>query len=230
MDLVWMTQNFCSVIALCFGSASLSATYLKNWADHMYENRLMYTSLQASNPFFFARVLFAIDNTLQIHWRSCSNTDDRLSVNDRVLFMNDIQDSILHHNFSQQLPKSISDKVQANLDSLKEKEGKFQGGYKQQGKLGNSLETNKHKEIVTDNDKNHSHLRLHDGENFAKVFYKNQRQCPRTQDNKQICMKFFLRGICDKSCTRSHKLTTEDEKELDKFIHQCREGASKPDF
>jgi predicted outer membrane protein len=45
--------------------------------------------------------------------------------------MNNIQDSILHHNFSQQLPKSISDKVQANLDSLKEKEGKFQGGYKQ---------------------------------------------------------------------------------------------------
>jgi hypothetical protein len=92
MDLVWMTQNFCSVISLCFGAASLSATFFKNWADHMYENRLMYTSLQASDPFFFARVLFSIDNALQIHWRSCSNTDDRLSVNDRVLFMEDTQE------------------------------------------------------------------------------------------------------------------------------------------
>jgi hypothetical protein len=92
MDLVWMTQNFCSVISLCFGAASLSATFFKNWVDHMYKNRLMYTSLQVSDPFFFARVLFSIDNALQIHWRSCSNTDDRLSVNDRVLFMEDTQE------------------------------------------------------------------------------------------------------------------------------------------
>jgi hypothetical protein len=35
MDLVWMMQNFCSVIALCFGASSLSATFLNNWANHM---------------------------------------------------------------------------------------------------------------------------------------------------------------------------------------------------
>ncbi len=95
MDLVWMTQNFCSIISLCFCALSMFTTFLNNWANHMYENRLMYTSRQYSDPYFFARVLFTIDESLQIHWCSCSNTDDRLSVTDRILLMNDTQGSIL---------------------------------------------------------------------------------------------------------------------------------------
>ena len=35
MDLVWMTQNFYAVIKLCFGDRSHSASFLKDWADHM---------------------------------------------------------------------------------------------------------------------------------------------------------------------------------------------------
>jgi hypothetical protein len=84
MDMVWMTQNLHSVIKLCFGPSAHSSTFLKNWADHMYENRIMYTTLHSVDPFFFAKVLYAIDNALQIHWRSCSASDDRLSVNDSV--------------------------------------------------------------------------------------------------------------------------------------------------
>jgi hypothetical protein len=135
MDMVWMAQNFLCIISLCFGKYSLSASFLKDWADHMYENRLIYTSLQASYLSFFARVLFAIDNALQIHWRSCSNTEDSLSVNDQVLLITDTQESIFHHNFIQQIPKSISDKITSNIEN--NKNGKFQGGGKYQGKQGN---------------------------------------------------------------------------------------------
>jgi hypothetical protein len=38
--------------------------------------------------------------------------------------MQDTLDSVLHHNFHQQLPKSISDKVLITLESLKDKDGK----------------------------------------------------------------------------------------------------------
>jgi hypothetical protein len=34
-----------------------------------------------------------------------------MSVNDKVLLMQDSQDMILHHNFIQQLPKLIKDKI-----------------------------------------------------------------------------------------------------------------------
>jgi hypothetical protein len=129
MDMVWMTQNFWSVISLSFGKNSLSASFLKEWADHMYENRLIYTSLHAADPSFFAKVLFVIDNALQIHWRSCSNSEDPLSVNNRVLLSSDPpQDSILCHNFIQQILKSINDKITASLDLSKD--GKLQKGGK----------------------------------------------------------------------------------------------------
>jgi hypothetical protein len=44
-------------------------------------------------------------------------------------------------------------------------------------------------------------------------------------------MKVFIRGICDKFCTRAHKLSPKDEKAFDEFVGCCREGgAGKPDF
>ncbi len=152
-----MTHNLLAVISLCFSNKSLSASFLQDWADHMYESRLMYTSLQALDPSFFAKVLFAIDNPLQIHWHSCSTATDRLSVNDRVLFMSNIQESILRHNFVQQIPKSISDKIAALQEGSRD--GKFQGGGKFQGKHGYGQDPNMGKpEIFTDNDKNHASL------------------------------------------------------------------------
>jgi hypothetical protein len=61
-----MTQNLHAIISLCFGSNSHSAKFLQDWATHMYKKRLMYTSLQGTNPAFYAKVLCAIDNALQL--------------------------------------------------------------------------------------------------------------------------------------------------------------------
>jgi hypothetical protein len=46
--------------------------------------------------------------------------------------MTDTQDSILRLNFNQMLPKSINDKILAQIDQ--NKEGKINGGGKYQGK------------------------------------------------------------------------------------------------
>jgi hypothetical protein len=44
-------------------------------------------------------------------------------------------------------------------------------------------------------------------------------------------MRLFLQGICNKSCPRVHKLSSEDKKAFDTFVNHCREGgAGKPDF
>jgi hypothetical protein len=60
----------------------------------MFDNRLMYSSLRAADTQFFAKVLFAINSTLQINWRSCGTATDRSSANDKVLLMQDTQDLI----------------------------------------------------------------------------------------------------------------------------------------
>jgi len=90
-----MTQNFYSIVNFCFGQSSHSASFLKDWADHMYENRIMYSTLQTADPYFYAKVLFALDSTLQAPWRSCSASNDRLSVNDSILRLQDVESSIL---------------------------------------------------------------------------------------------------------------------------------------
>jgi len=41
MDMVCMTWNLYSILSLCFGKTPHSAIFLKDWADHMYENHLI---------------------------------------------------------------------------------------------------------------------------------------------------------------------------------------------
>jgi len=226
MDLAWMTQSFQAVLSLCFGSDSHSSIFLKDWTNHIYGNRLIDSSIYASDPCFYAKNLFTIDNALQIHWRSCSSSSDHISMSNRILRMTDIQDFILHLSFNQMLPKSISHKIQSQQDN-NNKDGKLNNGGKFPGKKG---KTDKLKDLVYDNNKNHSHWRLKDNKYFSRVFSKNQRECPQTSDGKNICMKFFLRGLCNKSCTRSYSLSKEDENKFEVFINNCRDGASKPDF
>jgi hypothetical protein len=125
------------------------------------------------------------------------------------------------------LLKSINEKITFQLDQTKDR--KFNGNGKIQGKKnpGGNIDS---KDIIHDNNKNHLHWRLKEDENFSKIFYKNQKECPRTLEGKNICMKFFLGGICTKSCPRSHTLSREDKKKFEAFVNQCREGAGKPDF
>jgi hypothetical protein len=232
MEMVWMTQNFHSIVSLCFGPQSHSAIFLDNWAKHMYHHRLMYKSLLASDPTFFVQVLFSIDRALQIHWKSCCDNNQRDTVNDRILMMQDKQDLIIQHNFTYKLPKIILDKLQDIPDKKignKEKEKDHISG-KQEGKQDQNKSMSI-KDVLMNNDPSHLRWRIKDGENFSKTFYSNGKKCPKTPDGKLICMRFFLRGICNKTCTRSHKLSKEDEKAFDNFVGHCREGgASKPDF
>jgi hypothetical protein len=142
MELVWTAQNFLAVLSLCFGSSSHSASFIQGWVDHMYDNRLLYSSLQSSDPYFYVKVMFMIDNALQCHWRSCSSVVDRHSVNDNILQMSDIQDSILRLNFSQMLPKSISDKVQLMMNVNKDDRDKGNGLGKNGKRLPGALQDN----------------------------------------------------------------------------------------
>ena len=144
MGLVWTTQNFHAVIALCFGSESHSASFIQDWINHIYDNRLIYSSLQSSDPYFYSKVMFTIDNALQKHWWSCSMAPDRASANDNVLRQSDIQDSIFSLNFSQMLPRSISNKVLSILGNNKDEKDKGgQGGGRNEKRFPGAKEENK---------------------------------------------------------------------------------------
>jgi hypothetical protein len=88
-------------------------------------------------------------------------------------------------------------------------------------KLGKKREKQKHekdlkkKQFIEDNNKQ---WHLKPNENFSYSFWKNTTHCPKTKNGKIICMKFFVKGICNKKCNRAHKLCAEEEEEFDNFM------------
>jgi hypothetical protein len=210
MDMVWMTQNFHAVVKFCFGPKAHSAVFLREWADHITQHD--------SDPYFFAKVLYAIDHALQKHWRSCSISDDRLSVNDNMLGMHEVQDSILSLVFSRQIPKAISEKIDNYLEKNSDKDDKGKNGRRNGGGNGNNQDGNqKHQDMLYNSNKSNPQWRLQEGENFSKVFYVKQKECPKTADGKLICMKFLVRGLCDKCATeliQSQKKTPRNSTNL----------------
>jgi hypothetical protein len=221
MSAIFMLENLKAITTLCFGEESHSTICIQSWVDHMMRHRQMYKSCHESDNSFLTQVLFAIDTALQIHWRSCADAEDRTSVNDKILIMDDLQMNIERHNFSYLLPKNLLDKLQPEQkpedDGAKyPKNKKFKGD---KDKDNNNFKKNR----ITDN---HTQWHLKETENFAEIFYANKSKCPRTKDGILICMKFFIRGFCDRNCTRAHQLSESEEKEFDIFISHCR----KKDF
>ena len=214
-----MVTNLKAVVDLCFGPQSQSAICLQSWCEHIFDNRQLYLGWEENDPHFHTKVLFAIDKALQIHWNSCYEQTDRNSVNDKVLFMHQIQADIENQRFFYQLPKCIQDKIKPleEISSPSDKDNKKKGGkYK---KFQDDLRESLKKQRITDD---HSQWHLKDGESFKELFYPFTDRCPKTSDGSFICMKFFLRGFCDKNCTRAHKLSKAEEKAFDKFVSQCR--------
>jgi hypothetical protein len=146
----------------------------------MYENRNMYITQHASDPYFFAKVLYAIDHALQKHWRSCSISEDRLSVNENVLRMHEVQDSILSLAFSQQIPKLISDKIDDYLEKNSDKEDKGKNGKRNRGGNGNNHDSNqKNQEVLYNSDKSNPHGASRKGKTFRRYSMPSRRNAPR---------------------------------------------------
>ena len=75
------------------------------------------------------------------------------SVNDKVLMMQDSQDQILCHNFLQQPPKMLLDKIDQSNNSKMPVGGKC-------FPIPDKDKENQNKEIITDPDKFHLHWRI----------------------------------------------------------------------
>jgi hypothetical protein len=77
---------------------------------------------------------------------------------------------------------------------------------------------NEDQKPVYNNNKNHKKWQLQDGKEYSKIFFPHQKHCPKTTDGKQMCMKFLIRGFCEASCTRAHKLPKKMKQTSINFI------------
>jgi len=164
----------------------------------MYKHRITYASLQVSDPAFYVKVLYTIDIALQHHWKSCCELNDHQEVNDQVLMNKDSQLSILGYKFTQITPRSIMDKIDETEQKNHEKDqDKYLGQGQGLGNVKNKNKTNGDSKPIYNNAKNHKRWHLTDGRIYSKVFYPDQKYCPKSKDGKKLCMKFLIRGFCD---------------------------------
>jgi len=178
-----------------------------------------YHSLHNADKSFLTQVLFAIDRALQIYCQSCRNTEYRRTVNSKILQMQDLQNNIERHNFSYVLPQVLLDKLlpdPSDIPSGSENNGKKIPKKRDKIEIDND---NKKKQRIEDN---HKQWHVRPNENFSELFWKNTFHCPKTKNGNIICMKFFVKGFCTKTCNRAHKLTTKEEKEFEEFSKKCR--------
>ncbi len=219
INAIFMLQNFGAILSLCFGTASQSAICIQGWIRHMMKHRPMYHSCHESDHTFLSQVFFSIDRALQIHWLFCGDNSNRSNVNDRILFMQDAQLHIEQHNFSHLLPSVLLDRI-PNPNFKTPGPGGANGGKNGKGRKSDDKDGNKNKKSrITDD---HSTWHIQEGDDFSSLFYANKNQCPMTEDGTLICMKFFIRGFCDKSCNRTHEISQDKEKEFESFLNNCR--------
>jgi hypothetical protein len=109
---------------------------------------------------------------------------DKASVNDNVLRQSDIQDSIFSLNFSQMLPRSISDKVLSILGNNKDEKDKGgQGGGRNEKRFPGAKEENK-EDLVYDNDKSHNNWKVKENENSARYSIPIKKNVQKPQKGK----------------------------------------------
>ena len=133
--------------------------------------------------------------------------------------MQDLPNNIERHNFSYILPRILSEKFLPEPTNGAKTPPKKPGKKRDQKEKDTDNDSIKKKQRIEDN---HKHWHVKPNENFSDLFWKNSSKCPKTKNGSIICMKFFIKGFCNKSCNRAHKLSNEEEAEFEDFINKCR--------
>jgi hypothetical protein len=243
-----MIQNFLASTCFLFGEKSSICTNLAQCTSHILRNKPNYDSLQKNDASFLTQYLYSIDLAVQTHLASCLMETTRSSVNDDCLDFRVNQANVIRRQFSLVLPTCL--RVSASVTPEKEDHGIVAGNGKIPGK-----DIGAHKRIFDElyqdflnkgglqpgggnpnggknkvkNNRPNPSWTIKEGEHFGNVFHKNISTCPK-QGSKYVCLKFWIRGECTKTCKFVHAdLNQETRGKVDKWVKECRANAPTGD-
>ena len=217
-DALSMLQNFYALINLFLGPNSSLAEAVSSCVKHMIEHGVIYEARQHDDPTFLTQVLFAIDSRVQLHLASCEEHPNREDVDDQVIDFASGHRDIRLGSFFHALPDCLKLKATEQVQKDTNKRSNANTG-------GRNGQDSQEKRIK--NEKLNQKWKLRDNEPFHDVFNKNCRHAPK-DNGKAICLKWFVKGFCEKSCPRQHELSAGSEQLLDKFVQVCRHNHANP--
>ena len=220
-----MLCTFISVLGIYFGKDSIIHIAAKTCSKHFFKNQDMYED-QATNSLWLAKVLFAIDNSIQTYLQGLR--DDSLPFQD-VSFhfiyqkLYQIQNDVLvGRNLNISLPQSL---LQLRNDQIKLSPQKDDKPIPKKQKYNNDKKdrTPDIKQKYEDaepvkNPRPNPKWTIPTGKTFKECFHgNNQKAHPPKHDGKSFCLLFFT---CN-SCRRGSecKFTHEDPRDVHKQSH-----------
>lgn len=223
-DYLEQVQNFYASCSLIFGESAKLTRAVKTWIIHAMRNRQVYEALQARDLTFLSQVLYCIDTAVQTHLDSCLVNEYRSDVDDECLDFAQDQAQILKRKFIVLLPECL----QTTKRDLDDPSDSTYPAKKPRNADGKHDEEKKVKNMKPNQ---RWLLKRDENESFGKIFHHNIKSCPK-QGDKFICLKFWIKGECNKGCRNLHEQIKEDTKNrFGKWVQACRDGdVAEKDF
>jgi len=210
-ELQTQIQNFAGLLSALFGQESYVAQQVTSWDCHIQQFLMSYKLGAENSRNFFTQVLYGIDISVQNFLRSCNNAQIRPDVTDSFLDFQRDQKDIINRQFFIRMPHLEPSPKDRQQLSTQGNAPKRQKTAEQDQPAKDEINTN----LIAE-------CKIKPEEAFYKVFLKSKIP-PPTQDGRQICLNYNIRGACHKNCKRSHeKLSVTSKKELMEFCTKAR--------
>lgn len=228
-DLLIVINAFGGVASILFGTKSSLTLALRQLSRDMGLNKLHLKGKVKTDPSLIARMMFAVDNRVQLWLSYLRNAQDREDVNDEVLNCSSILNEIILDQFHLVLPptfamsrnKADEEDVQPTKRIKKDKDKDDKS--RDKGKDGNDRrDVNKHPP---------AEFRILEGEIYKTTFgVNNQQHRVKWDEDNTMCPRWWTHGICYKDCRNkashvpTNQLPADKKSAFAEFLEAARRG------
>lgn len=231
-SLAFQLKAYACASKYIFGEASILSSQLRSFVERVEKESIQYKNRIAADKEFAAKILWAVDEQVNLFLSDCRRCDDRENVNEKFIDFDELHMSILLHRFNIILPANFHKKTPTEPAPGKENDAKKKGGGKRKGDGKDDEGGRKRDNRLVNNDQV-PEFKMKEGETWEKTF---QGKCidKRAKLNDVImCPRFHTKGYCwkegckfSKTHIPSSEVPSDAKAQYLRFMECCRASPS----
>ena len=231
-SLVFQIKAYTYASKYIFGEASILSSQLRSFVKKIEKESIQYKNRVAADKEFAAKILWAVDEQVNLFLNDCRRCDDRENVNEKFIDFDELHMSILLHRFNIILPANFHKKTPTEPAPGKENDPKKKNGGKRKGD-GKDDEGGRKRDNKLVNNDQVPEFKMKEGETWEKTF---QGKCidKRVKLNDVImCPRYHTKGYCWKEGCKFSKthipaseVPSDTKAQYMQFMACCRASPS----
>jgi hypothetical protein len=215
-----------------FGEASILSSQLHNFVGKITKESIQYKNQIAGDKEFAAKVLWAVDEQVNLFLSECRRCDDHENINEQFINFDKLHMSILLHHFNITLPPNFHKKTPAEPAPGKENDPKKRSGGKRKGDGKDDKGGHKQENKLVNNNQV-PEFKMKEGETWEKTF---QGKCINKRvklDGVIMCPRFHTKGYCwkegckfSKTHIPANEVPSKTKTQYMQFMACCRASPS----